>query len=274
MVGYMPQHSCPKQIKTFGPQAVQGSGVSLNIPIATGSMPASDARGVFIAAAIKLLASGYHEHVQLPPSSTDDGTTMSDADVHANHLDGQDGKGLFAAGVIALPFGLRYDSFMMMKRLFSATPFVSGMCFFLGCTSLTSLPLQPEAPEVLLVNITPLDTTIFEHRLKVDLRVRNPNDFDLKVTGLDFTLHLNEQRLARGLTNKASTIPRLGDSVVSVETTTSTLDVLRQFLNFRQKQEVTYQVDGILHIQGARLPFDNKGVLIDLNQLPGSSNGS
>ena len=38
--------------------------------------------------------------------------------------------------------------------------------------------LQPESPEVLLVNIIPLDTTMFEQRLKVDLRVRNPNDFD------------------------------------------------------------------------------------------------
>ncbi|MCA9422181.1 MAG: LEA type 2 family protein, partial [Nitrospira sp.] len=43
---------------------------------------------------------------------------------------------------------------------------------------------------------------MFEQRLQVDLRVRNPNDFDLEVTGLDFTLHLNDQRLARGLTNK------------------------------------------------------------------------
>ena len=163
---------------------------------------------------------------------------------------------------------------MMMKPILWVLTFVWGILFLIGCTSVTSLPVQPEAPEVLLVNITPLDTTMFEQRMRVDLRVRNPNDFDLEVTGLDFTLHLNEQRLARGLTNKASTIPRLGDSVLSVETTTSTLDVMRQLLNLRQHQDVTYQVEDVLHIQGARLPFENKGVLIDVNQLPGSSTGS
>jgi LEA14-like dessication related protein len=112
---------------------------------------------------------------------------------------------------------------------------------------------------------------MFEQRMRVDLRIQNPNDFDLEVTGLDFTLHLNEQRLARGLTNKASTIPRLGDSVLSVETTTSTLDVLRQLLNLPQRQDVSYQVEGVLHTQGARLPFANKGVLMDSSQSSGSS---
>ena len=114
---------------------------------------------------------------------------------------------------------------------------------------------------------------MFEQRLQVDLRVRNPNDFDLEVTGLDFTLHLNEQRLARGLSNKSSTISRLGDALVSVETTTSTLDVVRQLLNFRQDQNLTYQVTGIVHVQGQRLPFEHKGVLIDASQFSSSSPG-
>lgn len=163
---------------------------------------------------------------------------------------------------------------MMMKRFSLVLPFVCGILFLIGCTSMAELTVQPESPEVLLVNITPLDATMFEQRLQVDLRVRNPNDFDLEVTGLDFTLHLNDQRLARGLSNKASTIPRLGDSVISVETTTSTLDVIRQLLQLSQRQEVAYQVDGVLYVQGARLPFNNKGVLLDTNEISGSSSGS
>lgn len=163
---------------------------------------------------------------------------------------------------------------MMMKRISKVFPFVCAILFLIGCTSIAELTVQPESPEVLLVNITPLDATMFEQRLQVDLRVRNPNDFDLEVTGLDFTLHLNDQRLARGLTNKASTIPRLGDSVISVETTTSTLDVIRQLLQLSQRQEVAYQVDGFLYVQGSRLPFKNKGVLLETNDMSGSSPGS
>ena len=163
---------------------------------------------------------------------------------------------------------------MMLKAFHRVLTVVCGILFVVGCTSVTPLPGEPESPEVLLVNIKPLDTTIFEQRLQVDLRIRNPNDFDLEVTGIDFTLHLNDKRLARGLSNKVSTIPRLGDSVISVETTTSTLDVVRQLLKFRQDQDVTYQIEGVLYSQGTRLPFDNKGVIIEADQLSGSSTGS
>jgi len=163
---------------------------------------------------------------------------------------------------------------MMNKHFFNLIPFLCGVVFLASCTTMTELTDQPESPEVLLVNITPLDTTMFEQRLQVDLRVRNPNDYDLEVTGLDFTLHLNEQRLARGLSNNASTIPRLGDAVITVETTTSTFDILRQFLALRERQEVDYQVDGVLYTQGARLPFENKGVLLDSSEFTSSSTGS
>ncbi|MDH5562871.1 MAG: LEA type 2 family protein [Nitrospirota bacterium] len=163
---------------------------------------------------------------------------------------------------------------MMLKKPWWGALTVACIVLFLtNCQSITPASLQPESPEVLLVSITPLDTTMFEQRLQVDLRVRNPNDFDLEVTGLDFTLHLNEQRLARGLSNKSSTISRLGDALVSVETTTSTLDVVRQLLNFRQDQNLTYQVTGIVHVQGQRLPFEHKGVLIDASQFSSSSPG-
>jgi LEA14-like dessication related protein len=162
---------------------------------------------------------------------------------------------------------------MMMKFISRILSVFLAFLFLISCNTLTPLAVKPESPEVLLVNIKPLDTTIFEQRLQVDLRIRNPNDFDLEVTGIDFTLHLNDKRLARGLSNKSSTIPRLGDSVLSVQTTTSTLDVMRQLLNFRQDQDVTYQIEGVLHSQGTRLPFDNKGVIIEADQLPGSSTG-
>lgn len=146
-----------------------------------------------------------------------------------------------------------------------------GIILLGGCHSVVPLKGQPEPPEVLLVNILPLDTTMFEQRLQVDLRIRNPNDFDLEITGLDFTLHLNEQQLTRGLTNKSATIPRLADSIISVETTTSTLDVLRQLLNFQQHHTMAYQVTGVVHIQGGRLPFERKGTLIDADQFSGFS---
>lgn len=143
-------------------------------------------------------------------------------------------------------------------------------CFLLVATAgCASWFMKGEPPEVLVTNMTPLEATAFEQRLQVDLRIRNPNDFDLLVTGIDFTLTLNGKRLARGLSNKDITVPRLSDAVVTVQTSTSTFDVVRQLLSFSQKQDLSYDVTGLLHLKDGRLPFNNSGILLEKGQLSG-----
>ena len=80
-------------------------------------------------------------------------------------------------------------------------------------------------------------------------------------------MELNGKRLARGLGNKEFTVPRLGDTIISIETTTSTLDVARQVLGLRKTQALDYGVSGILHLKDGRLPFDNTGVLVEKGEL-------
>jgi LEA14-like dessication related protein len=135
-----------------------------------------------------------------------------------------------------------------------------------GCASWF---LRGEIPDVLVANITPLDSTPFEQRLKIDLRVRNPNDYELQVTGMDILLDLNGKRLARGLGNQAFAVPRLSDRVVTIETTTSTLDVVRQVLGLRKVQALRYEISGVLYLKDGRLPFENSGVLVEKGELSG-----
>lgn len=62
---------------------------------------------------------------------------------------------------------------MMMKAIFQIFAVAGGILLLVSCQSMTAMPVKPESPEVLLVNVIPLDTTMFEQRLQVDLRVRN-----------------------------------------------------------------------------------------------------
>ena len=153
-----------------------------------------------------------------------------------------------------------------MKRLVRLV----GLLVALSLSGCASWLMKGEAPEVLVTNVTPLDASAFEQRLQVDLRIRNPNDFDLAVTGIDFRLDLNGNRLVRGLGNKELIVPRLSDSVTSVETSTSTLQVVRQLLSFSGDQPLTYHVTGVLHTKDGRLPFDSSGVLLEKGALSGS----
>ncbi len=142
-------------------------------------------------------------------------------------------------------------------------------CLFLvtlvGCASWL---MKGEPPEMLVTNVTPLEETACEQRLQVDLRIRNPNDFDLLATGIDFTLNLNGKRLARGLCNTAITIPRLSDTVVSVQTSTSTFDVVRQLLSFSEAKGLSYGITGRLHLKDGRMSFDNSGIILEKASSP------
>lgn len=140
--------------------------------------------------------------------------------------------------------------------------------FLIAAIGCASWFMKGEPAEVLVTNVTPLETTAFEQRLQVDLRIRNPNDFDLLVTGIDFTLTLNGKRLARGLGNTGVTVPRLGDAVVSVQTSTSTFDLVSQLLNLSRTQDLSYGITGLLHLKDGRLSFDNSGTLLEKGQLP------
>ena len=64
-----------------------------------------------------------------------------------------------------------------MRRLASRVGLVAVLTLS-GCASWF---MKGEAPEVLVTNVTPLDASAFEQRLQVNLRIRNPNDFDLAV---------------------------------------------------------------------------------------------
>lgn len=147
---------------------------------------------------------------------------------------------------------------------------LAGLLTLLIVPGCASWMLKGEPPEVLVTNVTPLEASAFEQRLQVDLRIRNPNDFDLAVTGIDFRLDLNGNRLARGLGNKELVVPRLSDAVTSVETSTSTLQVVRQLLSFSGDQALTYHLTGVVHTKEGRLPFDNSGVLLDKGTVSGS----
>jgi len=155
---------------------------------------------------------------------------------------------------VAAAAGGRYTAAMSLRHAALA---LTVLLLAVGCAT-----LRPEivVPEVSLVNITPIGATLFEQRARVDLRLRNPNDFAIDLTGLDFQLDVNGARLASGVTGDAVTIPRLGEGLVSVEVTTTLLAWMRQVEILGTAQEIAYDLTGHLHVAHlGRLPFSHSG---------------
>jgi LEA14-like dessication related protein len=125
-----------------------------------------------------------------------------------------------------------------------------------------------EPIEVNVAAIQPLPSTAFEHRLRVDLRLRNPNDRSYEIDGLRFVLDVNGRRLASGVSNETATLPRLGEVVVPVTTTTTLLELVNQIVAFgRQAQpQFDYALRGKIFLAGVwgSLSFEHRGSERDL----------
>jgi len=134
----------------------------------------------------------------------------------------------------------------------------------LACATL-SRPIEP--PIVSLVGIGELAPGPFEQRFRLDLRVQNPNAFEIAVAGLDFQLDLNGTRLTRAVSNEAFNVPRLGEQRVSVTATTSLLDLARQLMRGSESTGagMRYELRGraLLSDSERWLPFEMSGELFE-----------
>lgn len=147
----------------------------------------------------------------------------------------------------------------MMRKTVSAALLVLAFALS-GCAT----PQVMERPRIALQNVRILKAEGLLQRLQVDLLVSNPNDFDIPLTGLDFTLRINGKEFASGLSNQRVTIPRLGDATVPVEVTVSLLSVFQQLQAFRKVQSLDYDIAGEVHLDHMLLrtvPFDKAGSL-------------
>ncbi len=154
-----------------------------------------------------------------------------------------------------------------MKRLV----WIPALALLIGCAGLRSQDVIE--PDVQLVNIVLKDATLFEQELQVDLRIFNPNDFDLPIGGLTFDLHVNGDRMARGNSADGVKVPRLGDAVLQVTTRTSSIAMVRQLMNPPKSGLYEYEISGDVVISGfarKRVPFEHKGEMPSLTRVPGA----
>lgn len=102
---------------------------------------------------------------------------------------------------------------------------------------------------VQVAGIQPLTGEGLELRMLVKLRVQNPNDLAVDYRGVALDLEVNGRRLASGVSDQQGSVPRFGESVLSVPVTVSALSAARQALGLAENtgfDEVPYVLRGKL----------------------------
>ncbi|MGD1880594.1 MAG: LEA type 2 family protein [Kiloniellaceae bacterium] len=132
---------------------------------------------------------------------------------------------------------------------------------------------EPVPPQVRVAARRLGESSVFEQRFEIDLRIGNPNDFALPLDGLTFDLEVNGEAFARGFSDQRVTIPRLSEGKVSVAASTTLLDVVRQMLLLAQRGDLTYRLTGLAYLDGfgrRSVPYESQGTF-RLHGAPGQA---
>jgi LEA14-like dessication related protein len=129
-----------------------------------------------------------------------------------------------------------------------------------GC----ALSSRLEAPALSIVSVQLTSGTLWEQRLKVRMRVHNPNDLALPVKSLEYTLEVEGQPFASGVSDASFVVPALGETEFEMSMTTNVAGTLVKLLagGPDSLQSVAYRLTGkVLLSQGLlrSIPFEQSG---------------
>jgi len=130
-----------------------------------------------------------------------------------------------------------------------------------GCSLL--IP-KLETPRLSIVNVEVLKSDLWEQRLKVRMRVQNPNDRTLPIKGLSYTLAVADEELARGVSSTSFIVPALGEAEFDMNVTANMAGALIKMLGRgnSMKDKVDYRIKGKVSLSEGFLrsiPFEETG---------------
>lgn len=140
------------------------------------------------------------------------------------------------------------------------------LCLGGGCAS--------QSVNVGLVNLAPVESTLFEQRLRLDLRLQNGSRRVIRATGFEITLQVNDRQLAQGVSDQTFLVTELGETRVSTVISTSLFQIGRQLLDVTSRETFSYELSGRIYLDGwpRSVPFTRYGEIsrAELGRLVGA----
>jgi LEA14-like dessication related protein len=121
-----------------------------------------------------------------------------------------------------------------------------------------------ETPQLSVVNVELQKADLWEQRMKVRMRVVNPNDRPIPVKGLTVALEVAGQDLAHGVSGASFNVPALGEAEFDMNMTANMAGAIIKLLGRGNDagDEVEYRVTGKISLSEGLLrsiPFEDRG---------------
>jgi LEA14-like dessication related protein len=107
--------------------------------------------------------------------------------------------------------------------------------------------------KVTVAGIEPLKGQGMEMRMLVKLRVQNPNDTPVDYSGVALEMDVQGKSFASGVSDEAGSVPRFGETVISVPVTVAVFSMVRQAFALVQGgdvRKIQYEMKGKLSGSG------------------------
>lgn len=122
-----------------------------------------------------------------------------------------------------------------------------------------------ETPRLSIVRVDLTHVDLFEQRLKVRMRVQNPNDRSLPVKGLSYTLDVDGKPFAQGVSAASFVVPAFGETEFDMYVTANAAGTLLHLLGRGHDTlgaPVPYRITGKVALSRGWLrsiPFEQHG---------------
>jgi len=120
-----------------------------------------------------------------------------------------------------------------------------------------------EAPELTVSQVALIEAGLLQQDWEITLTAYNPNNKTLTVKQLNYELLIDDNRFARGSTNKTVVLKAHESGEFTTQVSTGLIDTIRQLrqLNITPGKPVPYRIKGSAKVGMVplALPFDKKG---------------
>ena len=152
---------------------------------------------------------------------------------------------------------------------------MAGLCAVLatlaGCSTFNQ---KLESPELSLVGIQMLSTDMFAQKFKVRVLVKNPNELEIPVRGIDYTIILMGDSFAEGVASNSFILPALGEAEFDMLVSTNFVSGFARLLSRvggGKLENLDYEIVGKVYVEKGmirKIPFNHRGTVDFSKTLP------
>jgi LEA14-like dessication related protein len=131
-----------------------------------------------------------------------------------------------------------------------------------GCSAFAP---KLQSPHLSIVNVEILSSTFWEQRLRVHIRVENPNGRSLPVSALSYSIEVAGQELAHGAANDSFVVPALGESEFATDVSANMASALVALVGRGRdgaNNSIDYRILGKVTLADGfvrSIPFEHQG---------------